>query len=167
MRAAQLPVPGGSRRGRVRSLKSRRRAALGLASPAHSSMSTADGEIAVRYEAVYRKAEAAGGERRLLLAVLEDGIRTFLKHARDTSDDQVWMTLLQDPDRPTNSGFARHSATVGNMKMPAAIAPPSQPLPRASTRFHTSMPTAIWAAYTAAHGHIHRRMPQNPQAPSA
>ena len=47
-------------------------------------MSTADGEIAVRYEAVYRKAEAAGGERRLLLAVLEDGIRTFLKHAQAT-----------------------------------------------------------------------------------
>src|SRR5687768_10995225 len=79
-----VPVPGGARRGRARSLKSRRRAALGLASPAHSSMSTADGEIAVRYEAVYRKAEAAGGERRLLLAVLEDGIRTFLKHAQAT-----------------------------------------------------------------------------------
>jgi len=47
-------------------------------------MSTADGEVAVRYEAVYRKAEAAGGERRLLLAVLEDGIRTFLKHAQAT-----------------------------------------------------------------------------------
>jgi len=84
-RAGHLPVPpGGTRRGRTRSLKSRRRAALGLASPAHSSVSTADGEVAVRYEAVYRKAEAAGGERRLLLAVLEDGIRTFLKHAQAT-----------------------------------------------------------------------------------
>jgi len=83
-RAGQLPVPNGSQRGRVRSLKTRRRAALGLASPAHSSVSTADGEVAVRYEAVYRKAEAAGGERRLLLAVLEDGIRTFLKHSQAT-----------------------------------------------------------------------------------
>ena len=38
----------------------------------------------VRYEAVYRRAEPACGERRLLLAVLEDGVRTFLKHARAT-----------------------------------------------------------------------------------
>ena len=43
-----------------------------------------DGEVCVRYEAVYRRAEPACGERRLLLAVLEDGIRTFLKHARAT-----------------------------------------------------------------------------------
>jgi len=38
----------------------------------------------VRYEAVYRRAEPACGERRLLLAVLEDGIRTLLKNARAT-----------------------------------------------------------------------------------
>ena len=38
----------------------------------------------MRYEAVYRRAEPACGERRLLLAVLEDGIRTFLKNARAT-----------------------------------------------------------------------------------
>ena len=37
--------------------------------------------MVVRYEAVYRRAEAAAGERRLLLAVLEDGIRTLLKYA--------------------------------------------------------------------------------------
>jgi len=43
-----------------------------------------DGEVCVRYEAVYRRAEPACGERRLLLAVLEDGIRTFLKHSRAT-----------------------------------------------------------------------------------
>jgi hypothetical protein len=43
-----------------------------------------DGEVCVRYEAVYRRAEPACGERRLLLAVLEDGIRTFLKNARAT-----------------------------------------------------------------------------------
>src|SRR6188474_1909154 len=94
-RAGQLPVPNGSRRGRVRSLKTRRRAALGLASTAHSSVSTADGEVAVRYEAVYRKAEAAGGERRLLLAVLEDGIRTFLKHAQATFG---WMMAAEARD---------------------------------------------------------------------
>lgn len=38
----------------------------------------------MRYEAVYRRAEPAAGERRLLLAVLEDGIRTLLKNARAT-----------------------------------------------------------------------------------
>lgn len=42
----------------------------------------ADGDVVVCYEAIYRRAEAAAGERRLLLAVLEDGIRTLLKHAR-------------------------------------------------------------------------------------
>jgi hypothetical protein len=40
--------------------------------------------VVVRYEAVYHRAEAAEGERRLLLAVLEDGIRTLLKYARAT-----------------------------------------------------------------------------------
>lgn len=43
-----------------------------------------DGEVCVRFEAVYRRAEPACGERRLLLAVLEDGIRTLLKYARAT-----------------------------------------------------------------------------------
>ncbi len=43
-----------------------------------------DGEVCVRYEAVYRRAEPACGERRLMLAVLEDGIRAFLKNARAT-----------------------------------------------------------------------------------
>jgi hypothetical protein len=38
----------------------------------------------VRYEAVHGRAEPAGGERRLLLAVLEDGIRTLLKCAEAT-----------------------------------------------------------------------------------
>lgn len=40
-----------------------------------------DAEVAVSFEAVYSRAEPAEGERRLLLAVLEDGIRTLLKHA--------------------------------------------------------------------------------------
>lgn len=43
-----------------------------------------DAETAVSFGAVYRRAEPAEGERRLLLAVLEDGIRTLLKHAGAT-----------------------------------------------------------------------------------
>jgi len=43
-----------------------------------------DAEMAVSFSAVYRRAEPAAGERRLLLAVLEDGIRTLLKHADAT-----------------------------------------------------------------------------------
>src|SRR2546429_5147905 len=62
----------------------RRRAALSHTGPAATDMSGFDGEVCVRYEAVYRRAEPACGERRLLLAVLEDGVRTFLKKARAT-----------------------------------------------------------------------------------
>jgi hypothetical protein len=40
--------------------------------------------MAASFSAVYRRAEPAEGERRLLLAVLEDGIRTLLKHAGAT-----------------------------------------------------------------------------------
>src|SRR4029077_8674730 len=43
-----------------------------------------DAEMAVSFSAIYRRAEPAAGERRLLLAVLEDGIRTLLKHADAT-----------------------------------------------------------------------------------
>ena len=64
------PVPG-----------ARRRAALSHSGHAVADVSGFDGEICVRYEAVYRRAEPACGERRLLLAVLEDGIRTFIKNA--------------------------------------------------------------------------------------
>jgi hypothetical protein len=63
----------------------RRRAAL--ASPGHAAsggLSGHDGEVCVRFEAVYRRADPACGERRLLLAVLEDGIRAYLKNARAT-----------------------------------------------------------------------------------
>src|SRR2546422_11162843 len=60
----------------------RRRAALSHTGHAATDMSGFDGEVCVRYEAVYRRAEPACGERRLLLAVLEDGVRTFLKNAR-------------------------------------------------------------------------------------
>src|SRR3989441_11768811 len=62
----------------------RRRAALSHPGHAATDMSGFDGEVCVRYEAVYRRAEPACGERRLLLAVLEDGVRTFLKNARAT-----------------------------------------------------------------------------------
>src|SRR5213594_3146625 len=62
----------------------RRRAALSHTGHAVADLSGFDGEVCVRYEAVYRRAEPACGERRLLLAVLEDGIRTFLKNARAT-----------------------------------------------------------------------------------
>src|SRR5438067_13333414 len=62
----------------------RRRAALSHGGHAATDMSGFDGEVCVRYEAVYRRAEPACGERRLLLAALEDGIRTFLKNARAT-----------------------------------------------------------------------------------
>jgi hypothetical protein len=40
-----------------------------------------DAEVTVSFEAVYSRIEPAEGERRLLLAVLEDGIRTLLKYA--------------------------------------------------------------------------------------
>src|SRR3989442_1741105 len=59
-------------------------AALSHTGHAATDMSGFDGEVCVRYEAVYRRAEPACGERRLLLAVLEDGVRTFLKNAGAT-----------------------------------------------------------------------------------
>src|SRR5947199_9765529 len=62
----------------------RRRAALSHTGHAATDMSGFDGEVCVRYEAVYRRAEPACVERRLLLAVLEDGVRTFLKNAHAT-----------------------------------------------------------------------------------
>src|SRR5438552_19210648 len=62
----------------------RRRAALSHSGHAVTDMSGFDGEVCVRYEAVYRRAEPACGERRLLLAVLEAGIRTTLMNARAT-----------------------------------------------------------------------------------
>ena len=43
-----------------------------------------DGGVAVTFDAVHQHAEPADGERRLLLAVLEDGIRTALKYAGAT-----------------------------------------------------------------------------------
>jgi hypothetical protein len=43
-----------------------------------------DGGVRVSFEALYRRVDPADGERRLLLAVLEDGIRTLLKYATAT-----------------------------------------------------------------------------------
>lgn len=48
-------------------------------------------------------------------------------------------------DHPSNSGFARHSAAVGTMKIAATSTPPSHPRPLGSRTFHTSMPMAICA----------------------
>jgi hypothetical protein len=62
----------------------RRRAALAPGGHATGAARGFDGEVCVRYEAIYRRAELASGERRLLLAVLEDGIRTLLKNAHAT-----------------------------------------------------------------------------------
>ena len=62
-----------------------RRAALASAGSSRGAAIGTDGEVVVRYEAVYRRVEAAAGERRLLLAVLEDGIRTLLKYAHATN----------------------------------------------------------------------------------
>lgn len=45
-------------------------------------MAALDGDVLVRYEAVYGRAELSPGIRRLLLAVLEEGIRTLRANAR-------------------------------------------------------------------------------------
>jgi hypothetical protein len=83
-RAAPSPLPPAVVPARPAAPTTRRRAALGHTTHMATDMSGFDGEVCVRYEAVYRRAEPACGERRLLLAVLEDGIRTFLKNARAT-----------------------------------------------------------------------------------
>jgi hypothetical protein len=75
-----LPRAATSRRGQPL----RRRAALSQSGHSVSEVSGFDGEVCVRYESVFKRAEPAAGERRLLLAVLEDGIRTLLKNARAT-----------------------------------------------------------------------------------
>jgi hypothetical protein len=77
-----------------------------------------DGEICVRYEAVYRRAEPACGERRLLLAVLEDGIRTYLKHAHATHGRgfnlrREAFTWLTTNDRSDVFGFENICEALG------------------------------------------------------
>jgi hypothetical protein len=77
-----LPQPGTPSRSGFQS--ARRRAALASLHHRPSEAAGFDGDVCVRYEAVYRRAQPACGERRLLLAVLEDGIRTLLKNAHAT-----------------------------------------------------------------------------------
>ena len=99
-----LPQPVANSRGPVPG--ARRRAALSHSGHAVADLSGFDGEVCVRYEAVYRRAEPACGERRLLLAVLEDGIRTFLKNARATHgrafnlrrEALTWLTTDESRD---------------------------------------------------------------------
>jgi hypothetical protein len=55
-----------------------------LASPRQAAFSSTGGDIAVSYDAVYGRASPAQGEHRLLLAVLEEGVRTMLKNAQAT-----------------------------------------------------------------------------------
>ena len=62
----------------------RRGPAIGAPRTAVFGSAAEDAEMAVSFSAIYRRAEPAAGERRLLLAVLEDGIRTLLKHADAT-----------------------------------------------------------------------------------
>ncbi len=78
-----IPQPG-TAPPRSRFQSGRRRAALASVNHRPSDATGFDGDVCVRYEAVYRRAEPACGERRLLLAVLEDGIRTLLKNAHAT-----------------------------------------------------------------------------------
>jgi hypothetical protein len=105
-----LPVSGGG--------LTRRRAALAHAGHVATDLSGIDGDVCVRYEAVYRRAEPASGERRLLLAVLEDGIRTFIKYGRATHGRAAnlrrealgWLTA---EDRRDVFAFASICETLG------------------------------------------------------
>src|SRR6476619_3394246 len=83
-RQSPIPSSGAPRTSATPAPPARRRSSLSHAGHAVADLTGFDGEVCVRYEAVYRRAEPASGERRLLLAVLEDGIRTFLKNARAT-----------------------------------------------------------------------------------
>src|SRR5204863_1102630 len=96
----------------------RRRAALASLGHRPSDPTGFDGEVCVRYEAVYRRAEPACGERRLLLAVLEDGIRTLLKHARATHGRgfnlrREALTWLTTDDRSDVFCFENICETLG------------------------------------------------------
>jgi hypothetical protein len=76
--------------------------------------------VSPRYEAVYRRTEPVGGERRLLLAVLEDGIRTFLKSTRATHGRALklrrvafsWLTIDDRSDVFSSRTSVRRSASM-------------------------------------------------------
>ena len=118
LRAPNPPIPAGPESTHAGFPTARRRAAL--AHPGHAvvDVSGFDGEVCVRYEAVYRRADPAGGERRLLLAVLEDGIRTLLKYAQATHgrafnlrrEALIWLTSI---DRKDVFGFENICEALG------------------------------------------------------
>src|SRR5256885_17080449 len=81
-RGAPSPLPPAAIPARPAAPTTRRRAALSHAGHAATDMSGFDGEICVRYEAVYRRAEPACGERPLPLAGLGDGLPALPPHAR-------------------------------------------------------------------------------------
>src|SRR5438067_13102657 len=81
-RAPQTAIPHAAPSARTAVPTARRRAALSHTSHAMTDASGFDGEVCVRYEAAYRRAEPAGGERRLVPPALEGGIRTFLHDAQ-------------------------------------------------------------------------------------
>jgi len=96
----------------------RRRAALASLGHRPSDPTGFDGDVCVRYEAVYRRAEPACGERRLLLAVLEDGIRTFLKnahasHGRAGNLKREALTWLRSDKRDDVFDFENICETLG------------------------------------------------------
>src|SRR2546426_11068000 len=96
----------------------RRRAALASLGHRPSDPTGFDGDVCVRYEAVYRRAEPACGERRLLLAVLEDGIRTFLKnahasHGRAFNLRREALTWLSTEDRSDVFAFENICEALG------------------------------------------------------
>ena len=96
----------------------RRRAALASLGHRPSDPTGFDGDVSVRYEAVYRRAEPACGERRLLLAVLEDGIRTFLKNAHATHGragnlKREALTWLRSDSRDDVFDFENICETLG------------------------------------------------------
>jgi hypothetical protein len=106
LRVPQQPIPAAPEPSHGVFPTARRRAALSHPGHATADVTGFDGEVCVRYEAVYRRAEPAGGERRLLLAVLEDGIRTLLKHAGATHgrafnlrrEALTWITAVDQQD---------------------------------------------------------------------
>src|SRR5438105_13799647 len=117
-RAPQTAIPRAAPAARTAVPTARRRAALSHTSHAMTDASGFDGEVCVRYEAVYRRAEPACGERRLLLAVLEDGIRTFLKHAHATHGRALnlrreALTWLQCDKRDDVFDFENICETLG------------------------------------------------------